>query len=838
MLKNNNRNIVKKIVLRTMHQNRIRNMFAVLAIILTTFMFTTVFSIGFSLGKNLNVMLLREQGTKATITLVCPTDEQIAQAKSCPHLYAAGLQIPAASAQSTENAETIIALDYYNPTEFEENFSPAISDVNGYYPIKETEIMLSMAALEALGIQNPTKQMQIVLVIDNAQKSFQLSGWFTDYSLSANGFQGFVSEAYTESLGLCAEQDGILSMSAKTGTQAKLLEELEQNVTLRDGQTIESSYDTQDESGSNMIVVIVVISFIGLIIVFSGYLLIYNVMYISVTKDIRFYGLLKTVGTSPRQLQKIVRMQAFRLSVIGIPIGILLGTLVSFLVVPYAMQMFGTSGVMPTEISFNPLIYVGTILFGIITVAVSCRKPSKIAGRVLPVEALKYNGQNTEKIKPKKGTDGGKLHKMAFRNVFREKKRAILVFASLFMGTMAFLATNALLGSLKLENYTNHYLPDDYTIYTNCGGDGVSEETEKSNIAAALKLAEDIKQIDGVTDVEVNHSFDGELVFDKDVFQPFLDNAKESYGMDDTEMQNMMETFQDSYCAPVISVSRRMMELYNQTARQKIDLDRFEQGEVCLVGYVYTAEQADQVKGKTITLKSSTGEDVSLEVGACPTRDDYNGINIGYYWLTVGAPECILVSDATMEKLTETPSVDNIIVECDPDAESFVTSQIKALTKVNPSVLQVDIKSELTAEFQSSMMTMNILTAGISVVLILIGIINFVNVMLTGVFTRRKELAVMESVGMTKKQVRKMLMYEGLYYGLITIALIMTVGTAIVYGVANLAQKIADYAVFYYPWALMIGIAAVILVICILIPAAVYQMISKDSITERLRMEE
>lgn len=64
-----------------------------------------------------------------------------------------------------------------------------------------------------------------------------------------------------------------------------------------------------------------------MIIVFSGYLLIYNVMYISVTKDIRFYGMLKTIGTAPKQIKKIVKMQAFRLSVIGIPVGILLGTL-------------------------------------------------------------------------------------------------------------------------------------------------------------------------------------------------------------------------------------------------------------------------------------------------------------------------------------------------------------------------------------------------------------------------------------------------------------------------------------------------------------------------------
>lgn len=838
MLKNNNQGAVKRIAARSMKQNRMRNLFAVLAIILTTFMFTTVFSIGFSLGKNLNTMMLREQGTKAAVFLDSPTETQIAQAKQCDHLNAAGLQIEAGSAQKPENSGTKIALRYYDKTEWEENFLPAVSDVTGNYPTNKMEIMLSKAALDALEISQPKSQMDITVTVDGEQQTFQLSGWFTDYCYTAGGFQGFVSKAYTDSLGLTVEENGTLSMSAKVGAQRVLLEELDRQVTLEKGQEIDSTYDVQDENGSNVLVAVVCMALVGLIIVFSGYLLIYNVMYISVTKDIRFYGMLKTIGTSPKQIRKMVRIQAFRLSAVGIPAGILLGTLVSFVAVPYAMKLFGINGVMPTDISFNPFIYMGTILFGIFTVAVSCRKPAKLASRVSPVEALKYNGQNTEKIKPKKSTDGGKLHKMAYRNVFREKKRAVLVFASLFMGTMAFLSTNTFIGSMKLENYVDYYLPNDYTIYTNCDGDKLSndelpEEKVQENVDAVLKMAEEIAAIDGVKNVSVNRSLDADIVFDQELFRPFLENQ----GADEAQIQYMIDYYQENaYSAPVISVSTEMMELYNQKAKQKIDIERFEKGEICFVGYVNSQEQAEQVKGKTITLTDpDSGKSVSLDVGSCPTMDDDHGINVGYYWEMAGAPSCVLISDAAMEQLTDSPSVDNVIIDCDPKAESYVTARIKELTKVNSAVQAVEIKSESIEDFQSSMTAMNILTAGISIVLILIGVINFINVMLTGVFTRRKELAVLESVGMTKKQVRKMLMFEGVYYGLITIVLILTVGNVIVYAVAKMAQRITDYAVFHYPWILMLAIAAVILLICIVVPALVYRTISKDSVTERLR---
>ena len=130
------------------------------------------------------------------------------------------------------------------------------------------------------------------------------------------------------------------------------------------------------------------------------------------------------------------------------------------------------------------------------------------------------------------------------------------------------------------------------------------------------------------------------------------------------------------------------------------------------------------------------------------------------------------------------------------------------------------------------------LGAGISIVLILIGILNFINVMLTGVFVRRGELAVMESVGMTKKQIKAMLNYEGFYYGLITIVLLLTAGNGIVYLIANLAQQIADYAVFHYPVAVLLLLSVIIMFICMFVPSVVYRMLSKESVTERLRMGE
>lgn len=839
MLKNNNQPAIRRISIQSLKHNKIRNLFAILAVILTTFMFTTVFSIGASLVENMNTATIRMQGTKTTITLAKPDKEQIEQVKKTKNLNAAGISI-SAGVMSSPNGKSKISLNYYDKTEFEENFTPAISDLEGVYPSAENEVMLPRAALDALKIEKPVQGMEILLSGDSGEKTFKLSGWFTDY-VSGNQFLGFVSKAYIDNLGLTEERDGVLCLSAKAGRQDDLREELLM-VDLRDGQEFEAGFDVLGESLDNAAVIVATIGLIGFIIILSGYLLIYNVMYISVTKDIRFYGMLKTIGTSPSQIKKIVKMQTARFSIYGIPVGILFGTLASFIIIPFALQAFqsGIYSTMPNKISFHPLIYIGTILFAVITVAVSSRKPAKLASKVSAVEALKYNGQNAVRVRQKKSTNGGKIYKMAFRNVFREKKRALLVFASLFMGTIAFLSVDTFIGSMNLENYVNYYFPDDYTIHTIAG--------TGQRAKAAIRLAKNIEKLDGVTEVSINHDTDAILQFDEKIFRPFLENAGimphdnefDDKKQDTQEIINYYRKHTDdeeAYSAPVIAVSSRMIKKYNEYAGQKMDIDQFEKGEICLIGDVRTQAQADKMKGKNITLtsrpdkkSSADKKSITIEIGACIIQGKDPGLNIDYYWQMDGAPSCILLSDKAMEKLCQEPSVSNIIINCDKEKEGSVTAKIKQLTNRKSFIRDTEIKSEMISQFQSSMMSMNIMGGGISIVLLLIGAINFINVMLTGVYTRRGELAVMESIGMTKKQVKRMLVYEGVYYGLVTLALILSFGNVIIYTITNFAQQIADYAVFHYPAVLMCAIAAGIMAVCMIVPVIVYQTLPKESV--------
>ena len=129
----------------------------------------------------------------------------------------------------------------------------------------------------------------------------------------------------------------------------------------------------------------------GVLFMFCGYLLIYNVFEIAVTNDVRQYGLLRTVGTTSRQVKHLVNRQALYLFLIGTPFGLFLGILLGRGILPAAIQTFAVdySG---GNIEVRSLPYfaiiAGAILFSGLTVYISTRKPVKKASRVSPLSLI------------------------------------------------------------------------------------------------------------------------------------------------------------------------------------------------------------------------------------------------------------------------------------------------------------------------------------------------------------------------------------------------------------------------------------------------------------------
>lgn len=210
---------------------------------------------------------------------------------------------------------------------------------------------------------------------------------------------------------------------------------------------------------------IVVLGMIVTIMV-CGYLLIYNVLYISVTKDIRMYGQLKALGTTKRQMRRIVYRQIQVLSFWGILSGLALSAATVFLVVPFGIRALAGDMIMDGAISssYSLWIFIGAGSFSFFTTWVGGRKPSQIAGMVSPIEALRFSEANASRKNSRKTFHGSQVFKMAVGNVFRNTKGTVLVVVSLFLGISLFIIVNGILTGLDASHLADEYMEDDIVI--------------------------------------------------------------------------------------------------------------------------------------------------------------------------------------------------------------------------------------------------------------------------------------------------------------------------------------------------------------------------------------
>ena len=846
---NRNKKAVKRVEKGMMKANRIRNLFAVFAIILTTFMITTVFSLGINYAENMKLMQVRTEGTTADVSLSMPTKAQEQQIQDLEYVKTVGTQymVGSVTEKNDEGRELSIALQYYDNTEWEEHYQEAIKDLEGKYPSDENEIMLSEDALSQLGITEPKLNMEIPLSYydknGEQERTFTLSGWFHSYTGTG---MGFVSQEYCKNAGYTMAEDGVLSLSLKKMPDDFM--RIQRDVELNENQSFSGAVSMKSSSGSVIAMEILLVFFI----IGSGYLLIYNVLYISISKDTRFYGLMKTMGTTQTQIKSLVKSQAVKFACIGIPIGILLATVVSFGIVPFVLNQGFEEGksMMDAEVFFHPLIYILSILFSAVTVWIACHAPAKAAAKISPVEALKFQNFAPKKTKSRNSTNGGKLHVMAFHNVFRDKKRAILVFMSLFMGITMILGVNGVIRSMNAENFIKEIL-DYHFEYS----DIQFEQPEQLNKEVPQfdeHFVEQIQQIDGIKNVDIRKTVWAGIDFDEAALTAFMkikyeDSGYKADGKSYDQMLTALRDYADAgeYGCYITTLDNdEALEEYNAKHPDKpIDIEAFKRGETAISGTdndYYTPNAALVGNTLTLTADSTDGKATDFLIDGAFRYDDYEDRltqGIGRRKNIEIVPNIIFVSEAGMERLTKEPIISAIGVNIkDFNDLERIDSELQAinstLTTSEWQLLSAVNQKEL---FNQTFYSMNLLGNGAAVLLIVIGLVNFVNVMLTGVVARKNEFAIMESIGTTKKQIRKILTLEGGIYALISTLLILTFGNAFLLLVADAVPHLANYAVFEYPVALVIGLIAAIFVICLSVPAIVYKAISDETVIERLR---
>lgn len=820
---NRNTKAVKRVSIGMLRANKSRNMFAIIAIILTTFMITTVFSLGISYKKNFDIMKIRNAGTTATISLPLPSNEQYEIIKNLEYIDSAGVELFIGIIEGTYgNNEFSASCMYLDNEDWSKQFTPAISDINGNYPEKANEIMMSQGVLKRLEIDNPVVNQVVEIPFGELKGEYILTGWFKSYSQDKKNIILF-SEEFCNHNNITLEENGMIMISAKNPSDA--YDSLLKDIELKKGQEFNSVFTVSDTEDTVKIIFLMVM--IIFFIMGSGFLLIYNIFYISVSRDINRYGMLKTLGTSPKQIRKIINNQAILLACVGILLGLMMSAVCSLVVVPFTFKVFFDEEEF-SKVSFSPFLFIGAAAFSFVTVLISVCKPARIAGKISPIEALRYHSAESVKRKRVLKSSGSvKLSKMAWRNIFRYKKQTFLVVISLFLGSMTLLSINGFLGSINDEAYAKRYVKHDFVFINEIPiGDEFSQE-----------FLDEVGSVDGIENFRVSYATFIPIHFDEEELKFILE---EEYLAGNGDISNReeyhafletMRSFADKgeYGTWVQSVDSDLLKEYNKTHDKKIDIDKFESGNAII------SLEAESYVGHSVTFIDKDNNKVSVEIAGMFEYGDTDGYIAASSFIG-GMPKLFLVHENFFKNHNFSEMVYSVIIDGEKGKESEIALELDGLSKmIKGDSYKLYKKTEILEDFNDSMRSMKVIGDCASIFLLIIGILNFVNLMMTSIYARRHEFAVMQSIGVTKKQTIKLLRFEGLYYAMITTGMIATIGSLVLYVISTFLPSIVDYASFRYPYVPLLILLGCIYVFCMIVPFVVYKSASKDTITERLR---
>ena len=457
-MKVSNGKCIRTLSHRSLRANRTRNIVAVLAIALTTVLFTSLFTIAMSINDGIQQNNFRQVGGFSHGGFKYLTEEQFNDLKDDPLIDQWGLRRFVGMPSEVPFNKSHVEVGYSDANEAHWMYC---DPVEGRLPQEGTdEAATDTHVLELMGV-TPEIGAKFTLTFDvdghETTQTFTLCGWWEyDEAIVANHIliPKSRADAILDEVGTVPPgEDGMtgswnLDVMLKSGSRhiANDIAQILENHGYQDQSAgapdyihtgVNWGYTGAQLSGSMDPATFIAICAVLLLIIFTGYLIIYNVFQISVTNDIRFYGLLKTIGTPPRQLRRIIRHQALALSLAGIPLGLVLGWLIGGQLTPVIVrQVNGVSNV----VSMDPIIFTASTLFSLVTVLLSCRKPGKMAARVSPIEAVRYTEGGGIKRKTKKGRRGVSLLSMAWANLGRSRGKSAITVISLSLAATVVLA--------------------------------------------------------------------------------------------------------------------------------------------------------------------------------------------------------------------------------------------------------------------------------------------------------------------------------------------------------------------------------------------------------------
>lgn len=703
----------------------------------------------------------------------------------------------------------------------------------GQLPQKENDIVVSKGILEALG-QNgkigDTITVPYQILKDDGldytkEKDFRICGFLADNESSKEQKQytSLVSEAFLKAE-IPVEQVKyrfLLQVNGQKGNTTADYTETIQNIARQFGISEDDMNINKEYLAANYVdpATIPVIVGIMLIVVLAGIITIYSVYYVSMNQRVREFGKLKAIGATKRQLRQIVLREGMGVALFAIPIGLLIGTVAVKVVLLQFVEHAKDSNVLITEAYkvvakgevqlYYWWIYLLAIAVTLCTVYLSLMKPMRMAAKVSEIEAMRYQGGSKRQKSSRKGYQFLNIGRLTKRNLAENKKKSTITIVSMAVTGIFVMMVATVLSCANPMESAKSSIVGQYEISPIVeSGNKEHPEYEWAEVQKNNPLNEGLKQqieeLDGVERVDV---FTALKVsggpFEEKIGTEFINGVPEEYAE----------------------------ELKKGITEGNVTYEELKSGDKVILDRALLHWYPDIKVGDKLKLNIHDGDNTfqkEIEVAA-----------IGEYGTGLTNYNCLIMAKEGAEKLTINNSSSYFQVIADKDYDEALEASLQAIVDGSGRLQMHTWKNEYDTWENAIQMTRGACYAFI-IILAAISIMNLINTMINSVHVRKKELGMMQAIGMSDRQLMKMLQLEGIFYTVGTLIISIGVGSLAGYPLFLYAKRTGmfDISTYHYPVTAAIIIILTLFVIQMLLAIFIAKSVRKDSLIERIRFSE
>ena len=555
------------------------------------------------------------------------------------------------------------------------------------------------------------------------------------------------------------------------------------------------------------------------IVLVSSVFVIRNGFAISITERLKQYGMLSSIGATKKQIKKSVYFEGFILGIIGIPLGILSGVLAIYIlvnVVNYILKDYVSRGTLLTY-GISWLAIVISIIVSIVTIWLSCRRSAKKASKITPIEAIRSSEDvklKAKKIKcPKIITKifktGGEI---AYKNLKRSKKKYRTTVISIIVSVVIFIAISSFIQygfKMSAAYYTERNY--NYVVY-----------------ARAAEILTDISNLPDIGEYSINKSNVFEMNMDdkhKSELTEYGKNIKNRYYAEDKN-GNLIDNIN------IISLNKSSYE--NYVKKIGGNYETYKDGAILVDNNINVDDNGKRIQGSIYTWKKGdtvTGKiddkEYSIKI-VSKTEERPNGVENLY-----NTEAYFIVSEEFINKTGFKSAAlyaqSNDTDKLDEEVEQYKTKNNFTDSDLNAFNMEESIRAE-----NAIVLVVSMFLYGFIGVITLIGITNIFNTITTNMNLRKKEFAMLKSIGMTKREFNRMIRLESIFYGVKSLIIGIPIGLLLSYGMYNVFKNSMEMEYVLPYKAISVAVIFVAIVIGIIMKYSMSK-INKQNIIETIR---